>query len=96
MFFDDDGSGNLRIFYLVTGARIYYNNEAGTVDYITGLVSVNPIYITSVSNVDDSTSTSIRITASPASVDIVSSRNQIVEIDLINTTINGGQDTIVS
>jgi len=95
MFFDDNGSGNLRIFYLVSGSRTYYSNEAGTVNYLTGVISVNPIYITSVSNVDDNTSSSIRITASPASVDIVSRRNQIVEIDLINTVIVGGQDTIV-
>ena len=95
MFFDDDGAGNLRIFYLVSGSRTYYSNEAGTVNYLTGVISVNPIYITSVSNVDDNTSSSIRITASPASVDIVSRRNQIVEIDLINTVIVGGKDTIV-
>jgi len=95
MFFDDDGAGNLRIFYLVSGSRTYYSNEAGSVNYLTGVISVNPIYITSVSNVDDSTSSSIRITASPASVDIVSRRNQIVEIDLINTVIVGGQDTII-
>jgi len=95
MFFDDDGAGNLRIFYLVSGSRIYYSSVAGTVNYTTGLVSVNPVYITSVSNVDDNSSSAIRMTASPASVDIVSKRNQIVEIDLINTTINGEQDTIV-
>jgi hypothetical protein len=95
MFFDDDGAGNLRIFYLVSGSRIYYSSVAGTVNYISGVVSVNPLYITSVSNVDDNSSSAIRMTASPASVDIVSSRNQITEIDIINTVINGGQDTIV-
>ena len=95
MFFDDDGAGNLRIYYLTSGARTYYSNEAGTVNYTTGLVSVNPIYITSVSNVDDNASTAIRITATPNSNDIISKRNQIVEIDLINTTIIGGRDTVV-
>ena len=94
MFFDDDGAGNLRIYYLVTGARTYYDSFAGTVDYTTGLVSVNPIYITSVSNVDDNVSTAIRLTAIPASNDIVGKRNQIVEIDLVNTSVSGGQDTI--
>ena len=94
MFFDEDGSGNLRIYYLDSGARTYYDLLAGTVNYINGLISVNPIYITTVSNVDDNVSTSIRITASPASVDIVSKRNQIIEIDLINTTITAGGDTI--
>ena len=95
MFFDDDGAGNLRIFYLASGSRIYYSSVAGTVNYISGVVSVNPLYITSVSNIDDNSSSAIRMTASPASVDIVSSRNQITEIDIINTVINGGQDTIV-
>ena len=95
MFFDDDGIGNLRIYYLDSGARTYYDLLAGNVNYINGLISVNPVYITSVSSVDDNISTSIRITASPASVDIVSKRNQIVEIDIINTTIIGSQDTIV-
>ena len=94
MFFDDDGAGNLRIYYLVTGSRTYYSSAAGTVDYVSGLVSVNPVYITSVSNVDDNASTAIRLTAIPASNDIVGKRNQIIEIDTLNTTITGGQDTI--
>ena len=94
MFFDDDGSGNLRIYYLVTGSRTYYSSTAGTVDYAAGLVSVNPVYITSVSNVDDNASRSIRLTATPSSSDIVAKRNQIIELDLVNTTISGGQDTI--
>jgi len=94
MFFDDDGAGNLRIYYLVNGVRTYYSSTAGTINYTSGLVSVNPIYITTVSNVDNSTSSAIRLTATPSSNDIVGQRNQIVEIDLVNTTIAGGQDTI--
>ena len=94
MFFDDDGAGNLRIYYLVSGVRTYHSEVAGTVNYATGLISVNPVYITSVSNVDNNVSTAIRLTASPASTDIVGKRNQIIEIDILNTTITGGQDTI--
>ena len=94
MFFDDDGAGNLRIYYLVSGVRTYHSEVAGTVNYATGLVSANPVYITSVSNVDNNASTAIRLTASPSSTDIVGKRNQIIEIDIINTTITGGQDTI--
>ena len=94
MFFDDDGAGNLRIYYLVSGVRTYHSEVAGTVNYATGLVSANPVYITSVSNVDNKASTAIRLTASPASTDIVGKRNQIIEIDILNTTITGGQDTI--
>ena len=80
MFFDDDGAGNLRIYYLVSGVRTYHSEVAGTVNYATGLISVNPVYITSVSNVDNNVSTAIRLTASPASTDIVGKRNQIIEI----------------
>ena len=94
MFFDDDGAGNLRIYYLVGGTRTYHDSTSGTVNYISGLVSVNPIYITSVSNVDNNASTSIRVTATPASSDIIGQRNQIIEIDIVNTSISGGQDTI--
>jgi hypothetical protein len=94
MYFDDDGAGNLRIYYLVGGVRIYYTSAAGTVNYAKGLVSVNPIYITSVSNVDNNVSTSIRMTATPNSYDIVGKRNQIIEIDTLNTVITGSQDTI--
>jgi hypothetical protein len=82
MFFDDDGAGNLRIYYLVSGVRTYHSEVAGTVNYATGLISVNPVYITSVSNVDNNVSTAIRLTASPASTDIVGKRNQIIEIDI--------------
>ena len=94
MLFDEDGAGTLRIYYLVAGVRTYYSLDAGTVDYTTGLVSVNPVYITSVSNVDGSASAAIRMTATPNSYDIVGKRNQIIEIDTLNTVITGSQDTI--
>ena len=94
MFFDDDGDGNIRVYHLVAGVRTYWLSSAGTVDYAKGLVSVNPIYITSASNVDNSASTAIRMTTIPDSFDIVGVRNQILEIDSLNTTVTGGQDTI--
>jgi hypothetical protein len=94
MFFDDDGDGNLRIYYLVAGVRTYYSTAAGTVNYVTGLVSANPVHITSVSNVDGSASTAIRMTATPNSIDIAGKRNQILEIDTLNTIVEAGQDTI--
>ena len=38
MFFDEDGSGNLRIYYLVSGVRTYHSEIAGTVNYATCFV----------------------------------------------------------
>ena len=92
-FFDDDGSGNLRIYRLVGGVRTYYSSTAGTVDYTNGTISINSVFINSVSNVDGATSTQIRVTATPNSLDIVPKRNQLLEIDLVNTTINGSVDS---
>jgi hypothetical protein len=95
-FFDDDGSGNLRIYSLVAGVRTYTNNTAGTIDYINGLITINQITMTGVAEVDGTTSTQIRITAIPNSYDITPVRNQILEIDLINTNVTASVDAISS
>ena len=95
-FFDDDGSGNLRIYSLSGLTRVYFNNFAGTVDYTNGLISIGSLNITSISDVDGDTSTQIRVTVLPASNDIVPVRNQIIEIDLINTTISAAVDLTAS
>jgi hypothetical protein len=92
-FFDDDGVGNLRIYSLVAGVRTYLNSTAGTVDYTNGLVTIGSITITGVAEVDDDISSQIRITAIPNSYDITPVRNQILEIDLVNTTYNGSVDS---
>ena len=92
-FFDDDGSGNLRIYSLSSvGVRTYLNTTAGTVDYTNGTISTNSLLISAVSDVDGVSSTQIRITAIPNSNDVVPVRNQILEIDLVNTTTGGTVD----
>ena len=93
-FFDDDGEGNLRTYYLVGNVRTYTDTTAGTVDYSAGKVTINAMTLTSISNVDGLSSTVIRITAIPSSKDIVPVRNQILEIDFVNTTITGEVDTV--
>ena len=92
-FFDDDGSGNLRIYSLSTGAvRTYLNSAAGTVDYTNGTISTTALLISAVSDIDGASSTQIRITAIPKSNDVIPVRNQILEIDLVNTTTGGTVD----
>ena len=51
-YFDDDGAGNLRLYYISGGARNYVDSTAGTVTYTTGQIIINSIYITSVDVVD--------------------------------------------
>ena len=93
-FFDDDGNGNVRTYYLTGVTRNYTNSTAGTINYSTGDISINSTVITSISNVDGASSTRIRITVVPNSNDIVALRNQILEIDIVNTKVTGGVDSI--
>ena len=94
MFFDDNGSGVLRVYYLLAGVRVYQDATAGIVDYSAGSIVINNIDIISISDVDGAASSIIRITATPDSKDIVPVRNQILEIDFVNTTITGEVDTV--
>ena len=93
-FFDDDGAGNIRRYILVSGVRQYQDTTAGTITYTTGEIKINSINITSIGEVDGAASDIIRLTAIPDSLDIIPVRNQILEIDFVNTTINGSVDTI--
>ena len=93
LYFDDDGNGNLRTYYLVGGTtRTYLDTSAGSIDYTTGKVVVDSITISGTSNA----SGTVDILIQPNSNDIVPVRNQLVEIDLSNTKIKAEVDTIVS
>src|SRR6056300_1307660 len=70
-FFDDDGSGNLRRYYLVGSVRTYVDNTAGTINYSTGQVDINSVNISSIENIRGSASTVIELTVQPTSNDIV-------------------------
>jgi len=94
VFFDDDGNGNIRSFIILAGLRNYVDLSAGNINYITGEIKINPINIISISDVDGSTSTQIRITITPDSQDIIPVRNQILELDLVNTVVSVLIDTV--
>jgi hypothetical protein len=91
-FFDDDGSGNLRIYSIAVGVRTYYSSAAGTIDYANGLITINGILISSTSNIDGVSSIQIRITALSDSNDVIPVRNQLLEIDFTNSTITSKVD----
>ena len=50
--------------------------------------------MTSIEPVDGLTSVKVRITAVPSSKDIIAVRNQVLEIDFVNTQVIGEVDTI--
>ena len=95
MFLDDDGNGNVRRYYLVSGIRTYANSTQGTIDYITGQITLNSLNVTSISNIRGVTSTRIEITVQPNSNDVVPVRDQIIEIDVANSSFTVSADTFV-
>jgi len=95
MFLDDDGMGNVRVYYLVGGIKTIQNATQGTIDYATGQVTLNSLSVNTVSNVRGVISSSIEITVSPSSNDVVPVRDQILEIDVENSTVNVSEDTFV-
>ena len=94
-FLDDDGQGNVRRFFLVSGVKTYANNTQGTIDYDTGQVTLNSLNIASISNIRGAASTVVEITVVPASNDVVPVRDQIVEIDVANSLISVEEDSFV-
>ena len=95
-FLDDDGAGNIRVYYLSGTTRIYTSSAYGTIDYTSGEIILTSANITSISNVDGATSTKIRVTVQPDSNDIVPVRNQVLSIDTTNSSFTGSVDEIES
>ena len=95
-FLDDDGDGNIRVYYLSGTTRIYTSSTYGTIDYTTGEIILTSAHLTSISNVDGAASTRVRVFAKPDSNDIVPVRNQVLSIDTTNSTVTGSVDEIES
>jgi len=95
MFLDDDGMGNVRVYYLVSGIKTIHNAKQGTVDYSTGQITLNSLDVASIANVRGAISTAIELTVPPNSNDVVPVRDQILEIDVSNSIVNVSQDTFV-
>ena len=91
-FFDDDGSGNVRRFYLSGSTRVYKDNTAGTITYTTGKITVNSMTLASTTNTDNS----IDFTVIPDSYDVISVRNQLLDITASEISVTGVTDTVAS
>jgi hypothetical protein len=90
-FFEDDGVGNIRLYYLVgAGTKRYTNTTLGAVNYVTGRITLNDINITSATNNE------ITITIKPESNDVVSVRSQLALIAEDQITVNAVVDKVAS
>ena len=94
-FFDDDGAGNVRLYYMSSGVKSYLNSTQGTIDYGTGAITLNSMNIAAISNIAGATSTVIELTVIPSSNDVVPVRDQIVEMDIANSKITVIADSFV-
>ena len=94
-FFDDDGAGNVRWYYLASGVKSYLNSAQGTIDYSTGAITVNSLNIASISNIRGVVSTVVELKVTPSSNDVVPVRDQIVEMDIGNSSITVTADSFV-
>jgi len=91
-FFDEDGKGNVRRYYLNGSTRVYSDNTAGTIIYSTGVISINSLTYSSTSNTD----TSIDFTMIPSSNDVISTKNQLLDITASEISVTGVADTVAS
>jgi len=91
-YFDDDGKGNLRRYYLSGSTRIYKDSAAGIVNYSTGLITINAFILTSTVNAD----TSIDFTVIPSGNDVVAERGNLIDISMDDVKVTGEVDTIAS
>ena len=83
-YLDDDGVGNMRLYYIGTSAeKIIVNPTIGTVDYAEGVINITNLHITNIADVD------FEISIRPSSYDVVSAYDQIAEIarDHLNVTV---------
>jgi hypothetical protein len=94
-FLDDDGAGNVRRYRFLGGTRSYINNTQGTINYSTGQITLNSLNITTIENIRGITSTVIELTVKPNSNDIIPVRDQIVEVDVANSSITVEPDTFI-
>jgi hypothetical protein len=94
-YLDDDGNGNVRRYKMDGSARSYANATQGTIDYSSGLVEINSLNVSNIENIRGAASTVIEITVKPNSNDIVPIRNQVLEIDVANSSVTVEADTLV-
>lgn len=69
--FDEDGKGNIRLFDFIDGEKVFVNQKAGTINYVTGEIHLFDF------DPDDGP---IQFTAIPDSFDVIADNNTVLEI----------------
>lgn len=82
-YFDDDGAGIVRIYRLANGVRNVVEGAAGSIDYTTGIISINSFMPSSIVSGDEY----IELSVNPVSNDVTSLRNQLLVIETANISV---------
>lgn len=87
-YLDDDGFGNIRLFSIIrnTGNKAIKNARIGTIDYEKGIVDIKNL------NILNLVDANFYFIFKTASFDVVSVRNQVVDIPLTRLKVNVIQD----
>ena len=92
-YIEDDGSGVIKTFYLLGGTtKTITDAAAGTINYTTGQIILTSLTITAVENTDGT----FNVTLKPDSNDVTPVRNQVIEIDTVNSTTVAEIDTFAT
>lgn len=91
-YLDDDGVGNVRLFRKIegTGEKVVQNAKIGSIDYATGTIKISNLRITSLFDAN------FYFIIKTASFDVVSIRNQIVDIPVKRVTVSLIEDSIAA
>ena len=90
-YLDDDGIGNVRMFYIGSSAeKIIVNPTIGTVDYAEGIINIKNLLISSVAGVD------FELSIRPSSNDVVSAYTQIAQIAPEHLTVTAIPDQTIN
>ena len=82
-YLDEDGNGYVRLYYLdASQNKIILNPKIGTINYDAGIINIKNLNITSLND------SLFELRIVPASYDVVSALNQIVQISRTDLTVN--------
>lgn len=90
VYFNDDGQGIIKLFFIQSAGTKSYIKNVGTVDYASGLITITDLFVLSAAN------STITVDVVPDSNDVVSVRKQLVLINPVDVTTNAIIDTIAT
>ena len=82
-YFSDNGYGSINLYTTINGEQVLVDSGIGTVDYQTGIVSLNSKFVP----LDYVTTPYIRVTAKPEDQDVLARENTILTIDSFDDSV---------